>query len=99
MVEKYDSIVALAVEHALALAAKPETYLSFLTTAANNFKYTFEEQLLIYAQKPKATACAEINFWNKHGRWVNRGAKGIALLVDGGPPYRLRYVFDVYRAR
>ena len=45
MVEKYDSIVALAVEHALALAAKPETYLSFLTTAANNFKYTFEEQL------------------------------------------------------
>ena len=70
-------------------------YMDFLTTAANNFKYTFQEQLLIFAQKPDATACAEVGWWNKHGRWVNRNTKGIALLVDTDAPYKLRYVFDV----
>ncbi len=69
--------------------------MSFLTTAANNFKYSFRDQLLIYAQKPDATACAEISFWNKYGRWVNRGSKGIALLVDTDAPYKLRHVFDM----
>ena len=67
----------------------------FLTTAANNFKYSFQEQLLIFAQKPDATACAEVSWWNKHGRWVNRNTKGIALLVDTDAPYKLRHVFDV----
>ena len=56
--------------------------MAFLTTAAHNFKYNFRDQLLIYAQKPDATACAQIDFWNKHGRYVNRGTRGIALLVD-----------------
>ena len=46
--------------------------MAFLTTAAHNFKYNFRDQLLIYAQKPDATACAQIDFWNKHGRYVNR---------------------------
>lgn len=69
-------------------------YMDFLKTAANNFKYSFRDQLLIYAQKPDATACAEIRFWNLHRRWVNRGTKGIALLVDSASPYKLRYVFD-----
>ena len=70
-------------------------YMDFLTTAANNFKYSFQEQLLIFAQKPDATACAEVSWWNKHGRWVNRNTKGIALLVDTDAPYKLRHVFDV----
>lgn len=69
--------------------------MDFLTTAANNFKYSFQEQLLIFAQKPAATACAEVSWWNKHGRWVNRNTKGIALLVDTDAPYKLRHVFDV----
>ena len=69
--------------------------MDFLTTAANNFKYSFQEQLLIFAQKPDATACAEVSWWNKHGRWVNRNTKGIALLVDTDAPYKLRHVFDV----
>ena len=50
--------------------------MAFLTTAAHNFKYNFRDQLLIYAQKPDATACAQIDFWNKHGRYVNRGTRG-----------------------
>ena len=70
-------------------------YMDFLTTAANNFKYSFQEQLLIFAQKPDATACAEVSWWNKHGRWVNRNTRGIALLVDTDAPYKLRHVFDV----
>lgn len=69
--------------------------MDFLTTAANNFKYSFQEQLLIFAQKPDATACAEVSWWNKHCRWVNRNTKGIALLVDTDAPYKLRHVFDV----
>ncbi len=69
--------------------------MDFLTTAANNFKYSFQEQLLIFAQKPDATACAEVCWWNKHGRWINRNTKGIALLVDTDAPYKLRHVFDV----
>ena len=49
----------------------------------------------LYAQKPDATACAEIEFWNKYGRWVNRGTTGIALLVDTDQGYKLRHVFDM----
>lgn len=69
--------------------------MSFLDTAAQNYKYSFQEQVLIHAQKPSATACAEIGTWNQLGRWVNKGTKGIALLVDRDIPYKLRYVFDV----
>ncbi len=69
--------------------------MSFLSTAANNYKYSFGDQLLIYAQKPSATACAEIETWNKLGRWVNKGTRGIALLIDRDVPYKLRHVFDI----
>lgn len=69
-------------------------YTDFLVTAANNYKYSFKEQLLIHAQKPDATACAEIETWNRLGRWVNKGTRGIALLVDRDTPYKLRHVFD-----
>lgn len=70
-------------------------YTAFLTTAANNYKYAFHEQVLIHAQRPDATACAEIGLWNQLGRWVNKGAKGIALLVKTPERYMLRHVFDV----
>ena len=69
--------------------------MAFLETAANNYKYSFADQVLIYAQKPSATACAEIETWNKLGRWVNKGTKGITLLIDRDIPYKLRHVFDI----
>ncbi len=73
-----------------------DNWTSFLRTASNNFKYNFHDQLLIYSQRPDATACAEIGFWNeKMNRWVNRGAKGIALFDYSGNNQKLRYVFDV----
>ena len=92
---KYNIILETAKRTAKEITDNPNNYISFLTTAANNHKYRFEEQLLIYSQKPSATACAEFDTWNKLGRWVNRGTVGIALLVTHGPPYRLRYVFDI----
>ena len=95
MPSKYQMIVELAAAVTKEIASGAGRYMNFLTTAANNFKYSYKDQLLIYAQKPDATACAEITFWNAHGRWVNRGAHGIALLSVANTPYRLRYVFDV----
>jgi N12 class adenine-specific DNA methylase/adenine-specific DNA methylase len=72
------------------------SWTSFLKTAAWNYKYPFQDQLLIYAQRPDATACAPIELWNqKLDRWVNKGAKGIALIDDSGSRLRLRHVFDV----
>ena len=69
---------------------------AFLTTAARLYKYPFHEQMMIYAQRPDATACAEYDLWNeKMGRYVRRGSKGIALVDDSGDRSRLRYVFDV----
>ena len=69
---------------------------AFLTTAARLYKYPFHEQMMIYAQRPDATACAEYNLWNeKMGRYVRRGSKGIALVDDSGDKHRLRYVFDI----
>lgn len=72
------------------------TWADFMKTASRLYKYPFEEQILIYAQRPDATACASIQFWNKHmRRWVNRGAKGIALIDDSAGITTLRHVFDV----
>ena len=69
---------------------------AFLTTAARLYKYPFHEQMMIYAQRPDATACAEYDLWNeKMGRYVRRGSKGIALVDDSGDKLRLRYVFDI----
>ena len=74
----------------------PEKWISFLDTASNNYKYSFNEQILIYAQKPDATACADIDTWNtKLKRWVNKGAKGIALTTIVNGRTTLRHVFDV----
>ena len=69
---------------------------SFLSTAARLYKYPYAEQVMIHAQRPDATACAEYDFWNeKMGRYVRRGSKGIALIDNSGERPRLRYVFDV----
>lgn len=95
MPTKQESIMELAAQAARDITRSGEAYMAFLTTAAHNFKYGFRDQLLIFAQKPKATACAEISFWNRYGRWVNRGTTGIALLKDTDAPYKLRYVFDM----
>ena len=77
------------------IVSSPGKYTAFLQTAARNYKYGFQEQVLIHAQRPDATACAEIGVWNRLGRWVNRGSTGIALLQGPNLPYRIRYVFDV----
>ncbi len=95
MPSKYQIITELAASTARDITSSTGKYMAFLTTAAHNFKYSFRDQLLIFAQKPDATACAEIGFWNRYGRYVNRGTRGIALLVDAGATYKLRYVFDM----
>ena len=95
MAKKPESIVRLAVQTARQINVNSGNYMAFLNTAAHNFKYNFRDQLLIFAQKPDATACAQTDFWNTHGRWVNRGTTGIALLVDTSKGYKLRHVFDM----
>lgn len=95
MPSKYRIILEMASQTARNIASNADQYTDFLITAANNYKYSFKEQLLIHAQKPDATACAEIDTWNKLGRWVNKGTKGIALLIDRDVPYKLRHVFDI----
>ncbi len=78
------------------LTGRWQEWAGFLTTAARLYKYPFHEQLMIYAQRPDATACAEYDLWNeKMGRYVRRGSKGIALVDDSGDRPRLRYVFDI----
>lgn len=95
MPSKLQIIKEMAAQEALSITSDTKRYMAFLYTAANNYKYDFQEQLLIHAQKPDATACAEIDTWNKLGRWVNKGTRGIALLIDRDVPYKLRYVFDL----
>lgn len=95
MPSKYRIILEMASQTARDITSNADRYTDFLITAANNYKYSFKEQLLIHAQKPDATACAEIDTWNKLGRWVNKGTKGIALLIDRDVPYKLRHVFDI----
>ena len=96
MASKLQIVQAGLQEEKLKIAESEANWLAFLRTAANNYKYSFNDQILIHAQKPDATACAEIGFWNeKMHRWVNRGTKGIALIDTDGNRPRLRYVFDV----
>lgn len=90
MPSKYRIILEMASQTARDIASNADRYTDFLITAANNYKYSFKEQLLIHAQKPDATACAEIDTWNKLGRWVNKGTKGIALLIDRDVPYTMQ---------
>ena len=90
MPSKYQKISDLAAQTSVSATSNPRRYLDFLRTAANNYKYTYEEQILIHAQKPEATACAEMAVWNRLGRWVNCGTRGIALLAEKNLPYKLR---------
>ncbi len=94
---KYDFISALAQETAKEVVKNRDEWMKYLTTAARLYKYPFREQLLIYAQRPDATACASIEIWNERMHcWVNKGAKGIALIdEDDAHGKRLKYVFDV----
>ena len=85
MATKLQLITELSEKTAKDVVKRPCNWTSFLKTAAWNYKYPFQDQLLIFAQRPDATACAPIEIWNeKFGRWVNRGAKGIALINDSG---------------
>ena len=96
MSSKYQQINELANEALKDITLNSENWIRFLNTASNNYKYDFYEQVLIYAQKPEATACAEIGLWNKRlKRWVNAGAKGIALISLENGRSILRHVFDV----
>lgn len=96
MITKYQMISALAEDTARQVAKNGQEWTSYLTTAARLYKYPFHEQMLIYAQRPDATACASIEIWNeKMNCWVNRGAKGIALLDTERERPRLKYVFDI----
>ena len=73
-----------------------QKWTAFLTTAARLYKYPYNEQLMIFAQRPEATACAEYDLWNKQmRRYVRRGSKGIALVDTSSDQPKLRYVFDV----
>ena len=83
MARKIDLITALADVTAQEITSSAGDWKSFLTTAGRMYKYPFEDQVLIYAQRPNATACASMEFWNeKMLCWVNKGAKGIALIDD-----------------
>ena len=96
MPNKTEQFAQIADQTAVRLTASWQEWAAFLTTASRLYKYPYHEQLLIYAQRPDATACAEYDLWNeKMGRYVRRGSKGIALVDDSGDRPRLRYVFDV----
>ena len=96
MPSKYQLVTEMANETLKDITSSSENWIKFLNTASNNYKYSFNEQVLIYAQKPNATACADIETWNKKlKRWVNRGAKGIALISIENGRNVLRHVFDI----
>ena len=97
MANKLYAMEQLTEEVAKDVAASPQEWMRFLNTSSRLYKYTFPEQLLIYAQRPEATAVASMEIWNqKMYRWIKKGSKGIALIDNtSGPKTKLRYVFDV----
>ena len=96
MPSKLQSYMQMADEAQRQITGSLQGWTSFLSTAARLYKYPYAEQVMIHAQRPDATACAEYDFWNeKMGRYVRRGSKGIALIDNSGERPRLRYVFDV----
>ena len=96
MPSKTEEYLALAQRTANGLTRYWESWTDYLTTASRLYKYSFPDQLMIYAQRPDATACAEFDIWrNRMNRYVRRGSKGIALLDESSGFPRLHYVFDV----
>ncbi len=96
MTRKEQEITELYLETIKNVSNDKEKWLSFLKSASFNYKYRFDEQILIYAQKPQATAVAETEVWNKKlKRWINKGSKGIALMTEKDGELGLRFVFDV----
>ena len=96
MPSKTEEYLALAQQTAKELTRYWENWTDYLTTASRLYKYSFADQLMIYAQRPDATACASFDIWNKRmNRYVRRGSKGIALLDQSSSVPRLHYVFDV----
>ncbi len=94
---KINEVIKLAEDHAAEITSSPKKWMDYLDTAARLYRYSFEDSLLIHAQRPAATACAEFDVWNKKMNcWIKRGSKGIALIdKQTGSRPRLRYVFDV----
>ena len=93
---RLQEIRGLAEYTAKDVSSSPKDWMKYLDTAAKLYRYPFSDTLLIHAQRPDATACVSLEAWNQRmGRWINRGAKGIALIDDTGPRRQLRYVFDV----
>ena len=96
LTRKEKQITQLYIETLEDVGRNADNWISFLKRASYNYKYKFDEQILIYAQKPDAVACAETTIWNKKlKRWVNKGAKGIALITEKDGELGLRFVFDV----
>jgi hypothetical protein len=96
MASKFNLITELYNDTIMESTQSIDNWTSFLQCASMNYKYSFSDQVLIYAQKPTARACADIDTWNKTlHRWVNKGAKGIALITEDNGYPRLKYVFDV----
>ena len=97
MAKKYELISDLYEQISIEVTRDPQTWRLFLKTACRNYKLRFDEQLLLFAQRPDATAVLEIERWNTaFGRWVNRGAKGIAVFEDSsGKSQILKYYFDI----
>jgi len=86
----------MANQTAQQITGSHQAWTGFLTTAARLYKYPYYEQLMIYAQRPDATACAEYDLWNKTmRRYIRRGSKGIALIDPNSDNPKLRYVFDI----
>jgi hypothetical protein len=97
MARRYHEIKGLAEFNAKTIVSDEEQWKKFMHTAGHMYKYPFREQMLIYAQRPDATACASLELWNeKMNCWVNKGAQGIALIDEEGVHRSgLKYVFDV----
>lgn len=96
MATKFEKITALYDETLSGVPQSAESWAAFLHTAAHNYKYSFHDQISIHSQRPDATACASLDFWNKRlDRWINRGARGIALINTDRREARLSYVFDI----
>lgn len=93
---KLQDIRNLVQEHAVSISSSPGDWMDYMDTASRLYRYSFSDQLLIHAQRPDATACASLELWNeKMLRWVNRGARGIALFDETWQNTKLRYVFDI----